>query len=147
MTVNHCKCNEPSPRGRFLLAATLLATPALAHENPYPMATLSVSQSDIPKVKTGYTAVLTEDHVFGLSEGQRLPIFFLRTDEEPALGMFSDGEMDALCRRYVGFTQKKARKGADPEFGIGALRYNSDGTATRDILAVWPYDKPCVSED
>lgn len=138
---------DHSPRGKIALAALLLSTPAMAHENPYPLATLSVSQSDIPKVKTGYTAVLTEDDVFGLSIGQRLPVYFLRTDDEPTPGMFSDTELDALCRRYVGLMLKKAHRGADPEFGIGAIRYNDDGTATRDILAVWPFDKPCVSED
>ena len=147
MNISRLLTKKPSPRGRFLLAAALFAAPAIAHENPYPLATLSVLQADIPKIRTGYTAVLTEDHVFGLAEGQRLPVFFLRTDDEPALGMFSDTEMDALCQRYVGLTRKKARKGLDPEFGIGALRYNDDGTATRDILAVWPYDRPCVSDE
>ncbi len=129
-----------------MFAAGLIA-PAAAHENPYTMLTLEVSQVDIPKVRVGYTAVLTEETLFGMADGQRLPVFFLKTDDEPALGMFSDEEMAALCRKYVRYTAKKARKGADPEFGIGALRYNDDGTATRDALAVWTFDDPCTVDD
>ncbi len=132
--------------GMAAMFAAGLSAPAAAHENPYTMLTLEVSQADIPKVRVGYTAVLTEDTLFGMAEGQRLPVFFLKTDDEPALGMFSDEEMAALCRKYVRYTAKKARK-ADPEFGIGALRYNDDGTATRDVLAVWTFADPCKVDD
>ncbi len=128
----------------LLLAA---AAPVAAHENPYTMLTLEVSQADIPKVRVGYTAVLTDETLFGMAEGQRLPVFFLKTDEEPAPGLFSDEEMAALCRKYVRYTARKARTGADPEFGIGALRYNDDGTATRDVLAVWTFADPCEVDD
>ena len=79
---------------RLLTALPLMAPPASAHKNPYPRGALTTSQWDTRRVKTGYTAVLTDAHVFGLSEGQRLPVFFLRTEDEPALGMFSDTEMD-----------------------------------------------------
>ena len=134
-------------RALILCCLAALAAPAAAHENPYILASLTVDQADIPKVRVGYTAVLTDDHLFGLSEGQRLPVFFMKTEDEPALGMFSDEEMAVICRRYVGLTAKKARRGLDPEFGIGALQYNSDGTATRDVLAVWPFNDPCTVDN